>query len=274
MVMIRVALPTSILSVEQTPLLKAIRVHQVARWTSIFAVSEVVFYKEPLTGSKEFQEHERFIRAYWNYFFTPPYLRKLLIPRNPVLRYVGALPPVRLVAFDVSKRPRSGEIRVGYVFRDTNGRLRAHIGDKTPYTVLNKCEEGLRTISVVSAERKFVECVDSKLYLGPQLAFYSSLLEVLTRARRSSRCIIATDKKGELPSSSTLCGTCRGDVTVLFGSPKYDLFEISQQEGVELRDYVDYVWNTVPEQRVVSVRTEEALIVTLGIINMYLNTCE
>jgi predicted SPOUT superfamily RNA methylase MTH1 len=274
MAMIRVALPTSILSVEQTPLLKAIKVHQVARWTSIFGVYEVIFYKEPSTGYSEFQEHERFIRAYWSYFFTPPYLRRLLIPRNLILKYVGALPPIRLITFNVSKKPRTGEIRAGYVYRDINGKLYAHIGDKTPYLVLNNCEEGLRALSVISTEGKIVECIEERPYFGPQLAFHSSLLEVLTEAERTSHCIIATDKKGEPPSSNTLCNTCRGEVTVLFGSPKYDLFEISQQEGISLQEYVDYVWNTIPEQRVVSVRTEEALIITMGIINMYLNLCE
>jgi len=57
--------------------------------------------------------------------------------------------------------------------------------------------------------------------------------------------------------------------TILFGSPKYDLFEISEQEGIDLSKFIDYTWNTVPGQKVVSVRTEEALIITLGVVNAF-----
>jgi len=270
MTLIRVALPTSILDVEHTPLLKAIKIHQVARWTSIFGVYEVIFYKEPLTGHIEFHEQEKFIKTYWSYFFTPPYLRKLLISSNPLLRYVGALPPIRLEAFNVAKKPKIGEVRVGFVYKDLSGKFYAHIGNRIPYLVENACEEGLKPLLVVSIEDRVVECIEKPIYLGPRLTFYSSLREVLERSRSTSHYVIATDKKGEFPSYNTISKLRDRDITILFGSPRYDLFEIAQQEQMLLQKYIDYVWNTIPEQRVVSIRTEEALIITLGVINIFL----
>jgi len=270
MTLIRVALPTSILDVEHTPLLKAIRVHQVARWASIFGVYEVIFYKEPLIGHIEFQEQEKFIKTYWSYFFTPPYLRKTLIPPNPLLRYVGALPPIRLEAFNVAKKPKIGEVRVGFVYRDPSGKLYAHVGNRAPYFVKNTCEEGLRPLLVVSIENRVVECTEKPVYLGPRLTFYSSLREVLERSRSTSHYVIATDKKGEFPSYDIVSKLRDRDITILFGSPRHDLFEIARQERLSLQRYVDYTWNTVPQQRVISIRTEEALIITLGVINMFL----
>jgi len=65
---LRVVLPTSILSVEHHLLLKSIRIHQVARWTSIFGVYEVVFYREPDTPIEEFEEHRKLILDHWEYF--------------------------------------------------------------------------------------------------------------------------------------------------------------------------------------------------------------
>ncbi|MFZ8782378.1 MAG: putative RNA uridine N3 methyltransferase [Desulfurococcaceae archaeon] len=273
MTLIKVILPTSILAIEHTPLLKALRVHQVARWTAIFSVHEVVFYKEPTTGYTEFQEHEKLIKAHWNYFFTPPYLRKILIPPNPALRYVGALPPIRLEAFNTAKRPRVGEIRVGLVYREPDGRLHAHVGGRVPYLVKDGCEEGLRPVRVVSVEKKLVECVEKPAYLGPRLVFTTSLHEALEEVEKTSDFIIATDKKGSVPSTSEVLRVCKSRVAILFGSPKYDLFEIAQQEGISLIDHVDYVWNTVPGQRVVSIRTEEALVITLGVVNVFLSSC-
>ncbi|MEM4827418.1 MAG: putative RNA uridine N3 methyltransferase, partial [Desulfurococcaceae archaeon] len=60
------------------------------------------------------------------------------------------------------------------------------------------------------------------------------------------------------------------DLLILFGSPKYDLFELSEQEHFRIQEYADFIWNTVPDQKVTTVRTEEALVITLAIVNIYL----
>ncbi|MEM1638598.1 MAG: putative RNA uridine N3 methyltransferase [Desulfurococcaceae archaeon] len=268
---LRVVLPTSILSVEHHLALKSIRIHQVARWTSIFGVHEVVFYKEPSTDREEFNEHKKLIENHWRYFFTPPYLRRKLIPINPLLKYVGMLPPIRLEVFNVSKKPRNNEIRVGYIYRDSNRKLRALIGDDAVYSVVNQCEKtGLTPLRVRDVERRIVECIETPLYTGPRLLFTGSLREAVDNYRAISKFVIATDRNGLYPGKELIEAMRGSDVTLLFGGPRFDLFEISSQEGFELGDYVDYVWNTIPRQKVVSVRTEEALIITLGIINVFL----
>jgi predicted SPOUT superfamily RNA methylase MTH1 len=267
---LRVVLPTSILSVEHHLLLKSIRIHQVARWTSIFGVSEVLFYREPTTSMDEFREHELLIKDHWDYFFTPPYLRRKLVPIKPSLKYVGMLPPIRLEVFNVDKKPRDGELRIGYVYRGRDGFL-ALIGDKAPYVVETNCpREGLVVVRVKNVERRLVECVDIPIYTGPRLIFTSSFREALEESRASSDVVVATDRNGKVVSVEDVVGIRGRRVSILFGSPKYDLFEIAMRDGLELRDHVDYVWNTIPGQRVVSIRTEEALIITLGVINAFL----
>ncbi|MEM4933956.1 MAG: putative RNA uridine N3 methyltransferase [Desulfurococcaceae archaeon] len=269
---LRVALPTSILSVEHALALKSIRIHQVARWSSIFGVYEVVFYKEPSTTSREFKEHKAIIEDHWKYFFTPPYLRKQLVPFKPTLKHVGILPPIRLEIFSVSQRPRAGELRLGYVFRDVDGEVKALVGDNEPYVVLGNCKQdaGILPVIVRSEKERIVECSSEPVYVGPRLAFANCLKELLERYRKVSKHLIATDRKGEYPSTE-LVESMRGcDIMLLFGSPQHDLFEIASQEGFAMRRYVDYVWNTVPRQKVVTVRTEEALIITLGIVNAFL----
>lgn len=269
---LRVALPTSILTVEHGLALKSIRVHQVARWSSIFGVYEVVFYREPLTTNKEFREHRNLIEDHWKYFFTPPYLRKQLVPLTPTLRYIGMLPPIRLEAFNVSRKPKAGEMRLGYIFRDSNGTLKAFVGEEMPYAVSGNCKQntGVVPLLVKSEKEHVVECVEKHVYTGPQLAFANSLKDALEKCRKVSKYVIATDRKGECPSRESVEHMRGNDITILFGSPKYDLFEIAEQEGFDLRKYVNYTWNTIPRQKVVTVRTEEALIITLGIVNVFL----
>lgn len=266
-----VVLPTSILSVEHGLALKSIRIHQVARWTSIFGVREVVFYKEASTSRGEFEEHERILKDHWSYFFTPPYLRKHLVPLTPTLKYVGILPPVRLEVFNVSRKPRHGEVRLGYVFRDEQGRTRSHVGDTAVYMVINECSEtGLVPVRIIDVNKHLAECVNTPVYRGPSLRSAHSLREVVVELSETVDYIVATDRKGVMPEERDIVKMRGKTIAVLFGSPRFDLFEISSQEGFDLLKYVDYVWNTIPRQKVVTVRTEEALIITLGIINAFL----
>jgi predicted SPOUT superfamily RNA methylase MTH1 len=55
---------------------------------------------------------------------------------------------------------------------------------------------------------------------------------------------------------------------VAFGAPTRGLHEIVGDEGASLKDVVDFVVNTVPEQGTETVRTEEALLASLAIFNM------
>jgi hypothetical protein len=57
-------------------------------------------------------------------------------------------------------------------------------------------------------------------------------------------------------------------VLIAFGSPKLGLKEILGQDGIDPDTVFDFFINTVPEQNVATVRTEEAVLVTLGLLNM------
>jgi predicted SPOUT superfamily RNA methylase MTH1 len=59
-------------------------------------------------------------------------------------------------------------------------------------------------------------------------------------------------------------------ILVLFGSPKQGLKEILRQQNLEVGDEFDYFVNMVPDQHTATVRTEEALFISLGLINFAL----
>jgi predicted SPOUT superfamily RNA methylase MTH1 len=60
-------------------------------------------------------------------------------------------------------------------------------------------------------------------------------------------------------------------VLVAFGAPSRGLHEIAEDEGVKLVSITDFVVNTVPNQGTVTVRTEEALLASLAILNVHFN---
>ena len=55
---------------------------------------------------------------------------------------------------------------------------------------------------------------------------------------------------------------------VVFGSPTRGLFEIAADENVPLEKFLDFVVNTVPGQGTETVRTEEAVLASLAVLNM------
>jgi len=54
---------------------------------------------------------------------------------------------------------------------------------------------------------------------------------------------------------------------VAFGSPREGIHKILSREGCKCEDVLDFVVNTVPEQGVVTIRTEEALAISLALLN-------
>jgi hypothetical protein len=58
-------------------------------------------------------------------------------------------------------------------------------------------------------------------------------------------------------------------VLLAFGAPTQGLYEITENEGLNLDSLVDFVVNTISMQGTETVRTEEALIASLAVLNMY-----
>uniref|UniRef100_A0A7C2BKP1 RNA methyltransferase n=1 Tax=Thermosphaera aggregans TaxID=54254 RepID=A0A7C2BKP1_9CREN len=261
---IDVAIPTSILQVESTLLLKTLRIHQVARTLGIFGVSKAFFYKDFETGLTEHREFVGLIRKQWEYFYTPPYLRRRLVPKSPLLKHVGILPPLRLDWFDVPRGLKPGDERVGYVFRKGGG-FKVYVDSSRVFNATGDCREGLAVIRITDPEGKTAECLDKDFYKGPELRFTDSFKQ-LVEENRDAR-IVATSRYGRVPGFQELSSLASSNrVLILFGSPRRGLHDIARAEGVVLEELGD-VWNTVPGQRVKTVRTEEALIITLGLVN-------
>ena len=57
-------------------------------------------------------------------------------------------------------------------------------------------------------------------------------------------------------------------VLVAFGAPSRGLHEIAKEEGAKLEAMVDFVVNMIPAQGTATVRTEEALLASLAILNI------
>ena len=276
-----IAVPVSVIS--DTPHLreKTSKIGLIGRAAAIFRVDEIIVYSD---NPKANQVSDLdFIALLLNYLETPQYLRKRLFKLEPNLQFAGILPPLRTPHHPVSGKTRDlkvGEYREGVVLsRDREGLL-VDIGVEQP-AVLRETQYAVGdrlTLQIVNVgartEVQTVNREDIPVYWG-------------FRVREENRSFgqILADGEFDLTIATARLGDKFMDVAgqigkkwsvaqqilLAFGAPSRGLHEIAQEEGVKLEATVDFIVNTIPGQGTATVRTEEALLASLAILNIQFN---
>ncbi|MBO3803496.1 MAG: hypothetical protein JTT11_06430 [Candidatus Brockarchaeota archaeon] len=272
---ISVAVPASIVSDVPHMREKTAKIGVLARGADIFGVDEVVVYLDSVCrGARAAQE---LVCKVLDYASTPQYLRKRLFRDEPELRFAGILPPLRTpdhpLVSSMSKL-RAGEYREGVVLKSGLEWSLVDVGVERPLRVRGKLGRGSRaTIVVTDPARGVGEAVERErieVYWGFRVSpFASSLGSLISQEKYDA--VIATSRHGrniveiweEL--SSLLASSKRA--LILFGSPKEGVADILRRENVNLEGAVEAVVNTVPHQGTATIRTEEAVISSLAVLN-------
>jgi predicted SPOUT superfamily RNA methylase MTH1 len=175
------------------------------------------------------------------------------------------------------KNLRVGEYREGAPVSRTKEGTLVDIGVEQPALIRSRQLpiEKRVTVKVVAVEKRVeVELAshDEILeYWGYKVAIEKGSFEQILKSR-SFGLTIATSKHG-VPFAD-VAGEIAGKwekadtILVAFGAPTQGLYEILRNEGLDLNEVVDFVVNTIPIQGTETVRTEEALIASLAILNM------
>lgn len=276
-----IAIPASVIS--DTPHLreKTSKIGLIGRAAAIFRVDEIIVYPD---NPKANQARDMdFIALLLNYLETPQYLRKRLFKLEPRLQFAGILPPLRTPHHPVSgkiKDLKAGEYREGVVLSQAKEGLLVDIGVDQPALLREKqFAVGDRlTLQVVKAgEQVEVQTVnrdDVPVYWGfrvraekrpfGQLVTSGEFDLAIATARVGDKFM---DVAGEMGKKWEIAGK----ILLGFGAPSRGLHEIAKEEGAELGEIVDFVVNMIPAQGTVTVRTEEALLASLAILNMQFN---
>lgn len=273
-----VAIPASVIS--DTPHLreKTAKVGLIGRAAAIFRVKEIIVYPDNprINQSRDIE----LIAALLAYMETPQYLRKRLFKLEPRLQFAGILPPLRTPHHPLNRKPedvKPGEYREGVVLSQVKEGLLVDIGFEQPVLLREKqyaVGERLTLQIVKAGEQIEVQTVnrdDVAVYWGFVVsAEKRSFVKVVENGRFDLT--IATSKIGDAFAdvAAKLSEKWRiaNSVFVGFGAPTRGLHEIAEDEGVKLNDIVDFVVNTIPEQGTETVRTEEALLASLAILNV------
>ncbi len=272
------AIPGSLVS--DTPHLreKTGKLGSVARACSIFGVTEIVFYQDD--ARRDQKSDLELCTEILRFVETPQYLRKRMFRLTPNLRFAGILPPLQTPPHDVPHSIREvkvGDVRDGVVVERSRGNVLVDVGVEEAFECHGDFPVGKRvTVRLTSfGENRIAEIVED-LTKEPSYWGYrvvkadSGLGEFVDKGNFDL--VIGTSRYGA-PIGDLwrgLVDSLKGarQVLIAFGSPRMGLRDILGQEKMAPEDVFDYFVNTVPNQNVSTVRTEEAILISLGVFKL------
>jgi predicted SPOUT superfamily RNA methylase MTH1 len=275
-----IAIPASVVS--DTPHLreKTSKIGLIGRAAAIFRVNEIIIYSDELKTDQT--SDMSLIALLLSYMETPQYLRKRLFKLLPELQFAGILPPLRTPHHPLNRTIKDlkvGDYREGVTLTKAKEGTWVDIGVERPALILDKfLPVSKRVTTKITKINKQVEIElashDETLeYWGYEVALEKrSLKDIANKSKFDLT--IATSKRGvpikEVADKLTEKWKLARTILVAFGAPARGLYEIAKSEGFRLDEIADFVINTIPKQGTETVRTEEALIASLGILNHHM----
>ena len=273
-----IAIPASLVSDIPHPREETQRIGMVGRAAAIFGVDEIIVFPDA-PGRDQNREIE-LITTVLSYMETPQYLRKRLFKIRPELKYAGVLPPLRTPHHPLKNRAKDlidGECREAVVVAHTKAGSLIDVGVERHALIQNRKLPVNKRVTVrISKMKGQLEAMledrnNIKAYWG-----YGTTRSNLSFGKLLKRnefdLVIATSKHGKPISevSQKMLNRWRASsrILVAFGAPNRGLYEITNQENLDLDSVTDFVVNMFPKQEVETVRTEEAVYVTLGTFSL------
>jgi methyltransferase len=252
---------------------KTARLGFVSRALATFRVEEAIIYRDQ--AGVEIDREARLIEKMLTYIETPQYLRRLLFKMDPDLQYVGTLPPLRTPNHPDKQSPSPGLLREGIVVQSGPSSMieagfRSLVRVKSKLTTSERITVRL-TRDIPELEGEIVEPSGLTIYWGFRVARGNITLSEIVRSRKFDL-MISTSRKGtdvrEITPDLYEKWKSSSRPLIVFGSPNDGVPEILARSGMNVSDAMDFNLNTIPDQGVETIRTEEALWGSLAVINV------
>ncbi|TMI16505.1 hypothetical protein E6H33_04405 [Candidatus Bathyarchaeota archaeon] len=252
---------------------KTARLGFVSRALATFRVEEAIIYRD--RPGAEIDREAKLIEKMLTYIETPQYLRRLVFKMDPDLQYAGTLPPLRTPNHPDKQNPTPGQLREGVVVQSGTPSM-VEAGFRNVVRVKSKLPTSDRItirLTRISAELEgeIVEPSGLTIYWGFRVARGNVSLSEIVRNRKFDL-TISTSRKGtdvrEITPELREKWKSSKRPLIVFGSPNEGVPEILARSGMNVSDAMDFDLNTIPDQGVETVRTEEALWGSLAVINV------
>ena len=252
---------------------KTARLGFVSRALATFRVEEAIIYRD--RPGAELDREAKLIEKMLTYIETPQYLRRLVFKIDPDLLYAGTLPPLRTPNHPDKQNPTPGQLREGVVIQSglssmVEAGFRNVVRVKSNLPTSDRITIRLTRISP-ELEGEIVEPSGLTIYWGFRVARGNVSLSEIVRNRKFDL-TISTSRKGTdvrkiTPELKEKWKSSKRPL-IVFGSPNDGVPEILARSGMNVSDAMDFDLNTIPDQGVETVRTEEALWGSLAVINV------
>jgi len=275
---LRVAIPDTSLTDCSNLREKTAKVGQIARALAIFRVEEVFLYK---TGQLEASKKRDLdlLDKLLRYLDTPQYLRRRAFPKSPSLQFAGALPPLRTLSHPLESslsNLQEGTIRWGIQVRPNLIDLGLEKLIDYHETVSER-EPTLFRIKSTSPriELELIRRSDVDVYWGYEVNRIQRLLDLLKQSKKLTRIGFSKNAplfdRVERDLNATVSNT--HSILAVFGGPTHGILDIyDDSEKGDIKYNIDFWINTIPEQGTETVRLEEALLISLGLLNSSLGS--
>ncbi len=255
--------PVSMLSDVRSGMEKTIRIGQIARAAAIFRVGRIVVYRDsPSAGIDDL----RLMRDVLSYIETPQYLRRRLFPLSENLKYAGLLPPLRTPHHPLGSATMP--YREGVTLKSGPGGSTVDVGLRQPVAIPSPLPPNRRvTLRLANGVWQPSTREEVPYYWGYEVQVeLKGLASALSRLQGDFDYVVATSRLGSPLTEvmAELRAGLKGRTAVLFGSPSEGLQRILARDGASLGDVADLTVNTMPDQGTATVRTEEAVLVSLA----------
>ncbi len=263
--------PASILSETKDLRIKTYKIGLIGRAAAIYKADRIVVYSD-----NSDKEDVKFISDVLTYMNTPQYLRKRVFPITRELRNVGILPPLRTPHHPTGELGE-GDYRQGLTLKRTKKGTVVDIGaDRNALCKEKLSVNKVMSFKVVKLGKEIVIDPDvPDFYWGYKvLSTNKNLYDSIRTLKPGPDLVIGTSRYAT-PITSVLeevKDKLKGSkhTAILFGGPYSGIDELIS--GQNEKEIIDLEVNTVPSQGTKTVRTEEAVLATLSVFNLLLNT--
>ncbi|CAA7400040.1 unnamed protein product [Spirodela intermedia] len=288
-VTVSVALPGSIIDNAQSLEMATLLAGQIARAVTIFRIHEVIVFDNKASSddavlaenSDNNENGAAFLVKILNYLETPQYLRRSLFPMHNSLRFVGLLPPL-----DAPHHVRKHEwsaFREGITLEerplDFSGTL-VNVGLSKNVMVEEILEPGVRVTVAMGTSRTLGTDVPKKivspftpleemgLYWGYKVRYAPNISSVFKMCpfQEGYDHIVGTSEHGVIVDSSELVIPAFRHLLIAFGGLgglEECIEEDSDMKGKNVSEIFHSYLNTCPHQGSRTIRTEEAIFISL-----------
>jgi methyltransferase len=269
---LKIALPDTSLADSTNLRKKTAKAGRIARALAVFRVEEVFVYKTGFLPPSKMRDADLLVRIL-RYLDTPQYLRKRIFPKSPSLQFAGTLPPLRTRSHPLQSSLSNlskGAIRWGVQVRPNQIDLGFDKLIDHPELVSERDPTLFRVVSTSpKIALETIERSDVQMYWGYEASRIGGLVDLLKQSEGMTRIGFSrnapTFKNLEDDLISTISNT--KSVLAIFGGPERGIIDLCANEKEDIKHYVDFWINTVEGQGTATVRLEEALLISLGLLN-------